>query len=116
MAIITRRLAPGDHGLLSNVAPDVFDDPINMASAAAFLAAPNSVLVAALDDGTNDVDRILVVDRTARRADLARAVVSVRHTLFERRGALRAVVHRMEDYVSVRNQRPPEVSRVPLAL
>ena len=50
MAIITRRLVPGDHGLLSNVAPDVFDDPINMASTEAFLAAPNSVLVTALDD------------------------------------------------------------------
>ena len=44
-----RRLTPADLSVLSNVADDVFDDPINAVSAKAFLEDDNHFLVVAMD-------------------------------------------------------------------
>jgi GNAT superfamily N-acetyltransferase len=40
-----------DAGVLANIAPDVFDDPIHVARAAEFLADPRHHLVVAIEDG-----------------------------------------------------------------
>jgi ribosomal protein S18 acetylase RimI-like enzyme len=51
MAADIRLLAPGDKALLANVADDVFDNPVDPALAAAFLADPRHHLVAAVEAG-----------------------------------------------------------------
>lgn len=55
MRIVTRALASADAAVLSHVAADVFDDPINEASAGKFLADPNAFLVVALDEGQRNL-------------------------------------------------------------
>ncbi len=55
MSITVRRLGAADQSLLSNVAPDVFDDPIVPASAKKFLGDPNCMLVAALDESRDNL-------------------------------------------------------------
>jgi ribosomal protein S18 acetylase RimI-like enzyme len=51
MTITIRILQRGDEAILGNVAPDVFDDPINEAWTAEFLSDPRHHLAVALDDG-----------------------------------------------------------------
>jgi aminoglycoside 6'-N-acetyltransferase I len=51
MAIEIKLLGPQDAGVLQHVAPDVFDDPINVRRAEEFLADPRHHLVVAVDDG-----------------------------------------------------------------
>jgi aminoglycoside 6'-N-acetyltransferase I len=51
MAIEIKLLGPLDAGVLANVDPDVFDDPIDRARAAEFLADPRHHLAVAIDDG-----------------------------------------------------------------
>jgi ribosomal protein S18 acetylase RimI-like enzyme len=51
MAIEIKVLASRDADVLRNVAPDVFDDPINVRRADEFLADPRHHLVVAVDDG-----------------------------------------------------------------
>jgi aminoglycoside 6'-N-acetyltransferase I len=51
MAIDIKILGPQDSGLLANVAPDVFDDPIDAARAREFLADPRHHLAVAVEDG-----------------------------------------------------------------
>jgi ribosomal protein S18 acetylase RimI-like enzyme len=51
MAIEIKVLGPQDAGVLANVAPDVFDDPIDAGRAAEFLADPRHHLVVAIDNG-----------------------------------------------------------------
>ena len=51
MAVDIKLLGPQDAGVLRHVAPDVFDDPINMRRAEEFLADPRHHLVVAVDDG-----------------------------------------------------------------
>ena len=51
MPIDVRVLRRGDASVLTAVAPDVFDDPIDPAAAAAFLADPRHHLAVAIDDG-----------------------------------------------------------------
>jgi aminoglycoside 6'-N-acetyltransferase I len=46
-----RLLGKGDASVLERVAPEVFDDPVDAAATAAFLADPAHRLVVALDDG-----------------------------------------------------------------
>jgi ribosomal protein S18 acetylase RimI-like enzyme len=46
-----RLLRRGDEQLLATVAADVFDDPLDAAATAAFLADPRHHLAVALDDG-----------------------------------------------------------------
>lgn len=46
-----RLLKAGEDAVLQAVAPDVFDDPIDPAAAAKFLADPNHYLAVAMDDG-----------------------------------------------------------------
>lgn len=46
-----RLLAAGDEGVLANVAPDVFDDAVQPALAAEFLADPRHHIAVALDAG-----------------------------------------------------------------
>jgi ribosomal protein S18 acetylase RimI-like enzyme len=46
-----RILRAGEEGVLSRVAPDVFDDPIVPARAAEFIADPRHHLAVAIDDG-----------------------------------------------------------------
>jgi aminoglycoside 6'-N-acetyltransferase I len=51
MATEIRILRPGDEAVLANVAPDVFDDPIDERAAAAFLDDPRHHVTVAIDDG-----------------------------------------------------------------
>lgn len=95
-----RCLTPADLSVLSNVAEDVFDDPINQASAKAFLEDGNHFLVVAMDSargnlvvGFASATRLLHPDKEAfelfvnevgiapdyRRKGIARAIME---TLF----------------------------------
>jgi ribosomal protein S18 acetylase RimI-like enzyme len=49
MAIVIRKLVPGDEAMLGNVAPGVFDEPVRPDLAKRFLATPNYRLFVALD-------------------------------------------------------------------
>jgi aminoglycoside 6'-N-acetyltransferase I len=51
MAIEIKVLGRQDAGVLAHVAPDVFDDPIDVGRANEFLADPRHHLVVAVDDG-----------------------------------------------------------------
>jgi hypothetical protein len=51
MSPIIRLLGPGDASVLDNVAPDVFDDPIDRERADEFLSDPRHHLVVAIADG-----------------------------------------------------------------
>ena len=51
MAIEIKLLCREDAGVLANVAPDVFDDPIDAGRANEFLADPRHHLAVAIDDG-----------------------------------------------------------------
>jgi aminoglycoside 6'-N-acetyltransferase I len=51
MAIEIKVLGPQDAGILAHVAPDVFDDPIDIGRADEFLADPRHHLVVAVEDG-----------------------------------------------------------------
>ena len=51
MAIDIKLLGPQDTRALANVAPDVFDNPIDVARADEFLADPRHHLAVAVDDG-----------------------------------------------------------------
>jgi ribosomal protein S18 acetylase RimI-like enzyme len=51
MAIEIKFLGPQDAGVLANVAPDVFDDPIDVGRASEFLADPRHHLVVAIENG-----------------------------------------------------------------
>ena len=51
MGIEIKFLGPQDAGVLANVAPDVFDDPIDAGRADAFLADPRCHLAVAVEDG-----------------------------------------------------------------
>ena len=52
MWIELRILRSGDESVLANVAPDVFDDPIDARATAEFLGDPRHHLVVALDNGS----------------------------------------------------------------
>jgi aminoglycoside 6'-N-acetyltransferase I len=51
MPIEIKLLGPQDAGVLANVAPDVFDDPIDVGRANEFLADPRHHLAVAVEDG-----------------------------------------------------------------
>lgn len=51
MTIEIRRLLPGDDAVLSHVAEEVFDDPVEPARLHAYLATPDHLLIVALSDG-----------------------------------------------------------------
>jgi aminoglycoside 6'-N-acetyltransferase I len=51
MAIDIKLLGPQDAGVLANIAPDVFDDPIDAERADEFLADPRHHLAVAVEDG-----------------------------------------------------------------
>jgi len=51
MAIEIKVLGPQDAGVLAEVAPDVFDDPIDVRRADEFLADPRHHLAVAVEDG-----------------------------------------------------------------
>src|SRR6516162_7386127 len=51
MAIDIKLLGPQDAGVLANIAPDVFDDPIDARRADEFLADPRHHLAVAVEDG-----------------------------------------------------------------
>jgi aminoglycoside 6'-N-acetyltransferase I len=51
MAIEIKVLGPHDAGVLANVDPDAFDDPIDAGRADEFLADPRHHLAVAIDDG-----------------------------------------------------------------
>lgn len=51
MDVAIKRVSRGDAGLLASVAPDVFDDAIDPALLAAYLAEPGHLLVVAVSDG-----------------------------------------------------------------
>src|SRR6516164_8619649 len=50
MAIEIKLLGPQDAGVLANIAPDVFDDPIDAGRAGEFLADPRHHLAVAVED------------------------------------------------------------------
>lgn len=49
--VVIKMLGTGDKGVLQSVASDVFDDPIDFAAVAEFLADPRHHIVVAIDDG-----------------------------------------------------------------
>jgi aminoglycoside 6'-N-acetyltransferase I len=51
MTVHIQLLGPQDAGVLANVAPEVFDDPIDAARADEFLADPRHHLAVAVEDG-----------------------------------------------------------------
>ena len=51
MAVEVRLLKRGDEPVLTRVAPDVFDDPIDAATTARFLSDPRHHLVVAIESG-----------------------------------------------------------------
>ena len=51
MAIALKRIAAGDAGIFEKVAGDVFDEPVEAARLAAYLAEPGHLMVLALEDG-----------------------------------------------------------------
>jgi aminoglycoside 6'-N-acetyltransferase I len=51
MAMEIRILRRGDEAVLANVAPDVFDDPVDAGAAAEFLADPRHHIAVAVEDG-----------------------------------------------------------------
>jgi aminoglycoside 6'-N-acetyltransferase I len=51
MAIEIKLLGPHDAGVLKCIAPDVFDDPIDVRRAEEFLADPRHHLAVAVEDG-----------------------------------------------------------------
>jgi aminoglycoside 6'-N-acetyltransferase I len=51
MALDIKILSPQDAGVLAHVAPDVFDDPIDVGRANEFLADPRHHLAVAVEDG-----------------------------------------------------------------
>jgi aminoglycoside 6'-N-acetyltransferase I len=51
MTIEIKVLGPQDAGILAHVAPDVFDDPIDVRRAEEFLADPRHHLAVAVEDG-----------------------------------------------------------------
>jgi aminoglycoside 6'-N-acetyltransferase I len=51
MPVEIRRIGAGDAGLLARVADDVFDDDIDPARTAAYLAEKNHMLIVAIEDG-----------------------------------------------------------------
>jgi GNAT superfamily N-acetyltransferase len=51
MMVEIKLLGPRDAGVLSNIAPDVFDDPIDAGRAGEFLADPRHHLAVAVEDG-----------------------------------------------------------------
>src|SRR6516164_9396920 len=51
MALDIKILSPQDAGVLAHVAPDVFDDPIDVGRADEFLADPRHHLAVAVEDG-----------------------------------------------------------------
>ena len=51
MAIEIRILGPQDAGILAQIAPEVFDDPIDASRAEEFLADPRHHLAVAVEDG-----------------------------------------------------------------
>jgi aminoglycoside 6'-N-acetyltransferase I len=51
MSIAIKVLQSGDETILTNVAPEVFDNPINMELTREFLADPRHHIVVAIDDG-----------------------------------------------------------------
>jgi ribosomal protein S18 acetylase RimI-like enzyme len=51
MALEIKLLGPRDAGVLANIDPDVFDDPIDAPRAAEFLADPRHHLAVAVEDG-----------------------------------------------------------------
>ena len=55
MTFRVRVLTPANLSVLSNVADDVFDDPIIEASAKKFLGDPNHALVVAMDESKEDL-------------------------------------------------------------
>lgn len=51
MPIEVRILGKGDESVLANVAPDVFDDPLDARATPEFLSDPRHQLADAIDDG-----------------------------------------------------------------
>lgn len=51
MPIEIRRLLPGDDAFLERIAEEVFDEPVDPARLAAYLAAPGHLMIVALSDG-----------------------------------------------------------------
>ena len=49
--IVIRRVRPDDESLFDAIAEEVFDEPVNPARLAAYLAEPGHHMVVALDDG-----------------------------------------------------------------
>ena len=50
MAILIRRIDVGDAALFARIAPEVFDEPVDPARLAAYLAEPGHLMLLALED------------------------------------------------------------------
>src|SRR6516165_10813660 len=94
MAIEIKLLCREDAGVLANVAPDVFDDPIDAGRAKEFLADPRHHLAVAVDDGlvVGFVSAVHYVHPDKPRPELWINEVSVAET-HRRQGIAKLLLH-----------------------
>jgi aminoglycoside 6'-N-acetyltransferase I len=98
MAITIKVLGPEDAGVLRQVAPDVFDDPIQPARAEEFLADGRHHLAVAVEDGVvvGFVSAVHYVHPDKASPELWVNEVSVAET-HRRRGLARQLLHAVFD-------------------
>jgi aminoglycoside 6'-N-acetyltransferase I len=94
MAIEIKLLGRQDGGVLAHVAPDVFDDPIDVGRAEEFLADPRHHLAVAVDDGlvVGFVSAVHYVHPDKPRPELWINEVSVAET-HRRQGIAKRLLH-----------------------
>lgn len=95
MTIEIRRLLPGDDAVLGGVAEEVFDEPVDPARLAAYLAAPDHQMIVALSNGIVVGQCAAVVHRHPDKAtELYVDEVGV-SPAFQRRGIAREMLAAM---------------------
>jgi aminoglycoside 6'-N-acetyltransferase I len=94
MALDIKILSPQDAGVLAHVAPDVFDDPIDVGRANEFLADPRHHLAVAVEDGlvVGFVSAVHYVHPDKPRPELWINEVGVSET-HQRRGLATRLLH-----------------------
>ena len=95
MAVEIRRLTPADASLLDRVADDVFDEPVDHALLAAYLAEPGHLMLVAIDDGTVIAQLAAIIHRHPDKpAELYIDEVGVTPA-FQRKGIARKMLDAM---------------------
>ena len=92
MTVLIRQVGPGDEALFDRIAPDVFDEPVQLDRLAAYLREPGHHMLVGLKDGQVVAQCAAVVHRHPDKpAELYIDEVGVTPAL-QRRGIARAMV------------------------